>query len=271
MTTVDTASRVPALGLRLVVLLILLIGIKPAMPDKVVLLTGPRANSYHEMGERLAEDLRRRGLEVEVKTTGADRKPVGKELTRDARYLGMASRVCAENGATFVKTYYCSEGFEKVTAACPVPIVIAGGKKIDEREAVQLASNAIRDGASGVDMGRNIFQSDSPEAMIQAVRAVVHDVLRHLGTRADFIRTPPAGNGIASGEIQFGTLRVAPGDADVADPEIRLGCTRFVDEEDAVAVGDEPCQRRTGGACSDDCDDEDGGCAHDRILIPAAT
>jgi len=100
---------------------------------------------------------------------------VGKELTRDSRYLSMASRVCAENGATFVKTYYCDEGFEKVTAACPVPIVIAGGKKLEEKDALALAYKAISEGAAGVDMGRNVFQSEAPIAMIQAVRGVVHD------------------------------------------------------------------------------------------------
>jgi putative autoinducer-2 (AI-2) aldolase len=102
---------------------------------------------------------------------------VGKELTRDSRYLAMASRVCAENGATFVKTYYCSEGFEKVTAACPVPIVIAGGKKIEEKAALELAYKAISEGAAGVDMGRNVFQAECPVAMIKAVRGVVHDAL----------------------------------------------------------------------------------------------
>ena len=100
---------------------------------------------------------------------------VGKDLVRDARYLGLATRVCAENGATFVKTYYCDEGFEKVVAGCPVPIVIAGGKKLPEQGALELAYKAISSGARGVDMGRNIFQSESPAAMIQAVRAVVHD------------------------------------------------------------------------------------------------
>jgi 3-hydroxy-5-phosphonooxypentane-2,4-dione thiolase len=103
---------------------------------------------------------------------------VGKELVRDARYLGLASRVCAENGATFIKTYYCSEGFEKVAAACPVPIVIAGGKKIPEAEALELCYEAIDQGAAGVDMGRNVFLADDPLAMIQAVRGVVHDGLK---------------------------------------------------------------------------------------------
>ncbi len=103
---------------------------------------------------------------------------VGKNLVRDARYLGLATRVCAENGATFVKTYYCDEGFEKVVAGCPVPIVIAGGKKLPENEALELAYKAISSGARGVDMGRNIFQSECPEAMIQAVRGVVHDFMK---------------------------------------------------------------------------------------------
>ncbi len=98
---------------------------------------------------------------------------VGKDMARDARYFGMASRVCAENGANIVKTYYC-DGFENVVAACPVPIVIAGGKKLPEKEALELCYNAINDGAAGVDMGRNVFQSENPIAMIQAVSAVVH-------------------------------------------------------------------------------------------------
>ena len=100
---------------------------------------------------------------------------VGKELARDARYLAMASRVCAENGAHVVKTYFCEEGFEKVVAACPVPIVIAGGKKLPELDALKMAHTAINQGALGVDMGRNIFQADAPAAMLKAVRAVVHD------------------------------------------------------------------------------------------------
>lgn len=100
---------------------------------------------------------------------------VGKELARDAKYLGMAARVIAENGAQVVKTYYCAENFEQVTHGCPVPIVIAGGKKIPELDALKMARDAIDKGALGVDMGRNIFQADNPKAMIQAVRAVVHE------------------------------------------------------------------------------------------------
>lgn len=103
---------------------------------------------------------------------------VGKELTRDARYLGLATRICAELGAQLVKTYYCAEGFEKVTAGCPVPVVMAGGKKLPEREALQIAYRAMQEGAAGVDMGRNIFQSDSPAAMIQAVMKLVHEDAR---------------------------------------------------------------------------------------------
>ena len=100
---------------------------------------------------------------------------VGKELTRDARYLRLATRICAELGAHVVKTYYCDEDFDTVTAACPVPLVMAGGKKLPELEALTMAYRAVEDGAAGVDMGRNIFQSDHPEAMIQAVAAVVHE------------------------------------------------------------------------------------------------
>ncbi|MBW1660325.1 MAG: 3-hydroxy-5-phosphonooxypentane-2,4-dione thiolase [Deltaproteobacteria bacterium] len=100
---------------------------------------------------------------------------VGKQMARDARYFRLATRICAELGAHYIKTYYVDEGFETVTAACPVPIVIAGGKKIPELDALKMAYNAIQQGASGVDMGRNIFQSEAPVAMIQAVRAVVHE------------------------------------------------------------------------------------------------
>jgi len=99
---------------------------------------------------------------------------VGKDMARDARYLGLACRIAAELGAHCVKTYYC-EGFAEVVRNCPVPIVIAGGKKIEELAALKLAYNAIHAGAVGVDMGRNIFQSPNGAAMIQAVRAVVHE------------------------------------------------------------------------------------------------
>jgi len=99
---------------------------------------------------------------------------VGKDMVRDARYLGLACRIAAELGAHMVKTYYC-EGFEDVVRSTPVPIVVAGGKKIDERQAIKLAHDSVGAGARGVDMGRNIFQSDCPVGMIRAVRAVVHE------------------------------------------------------------------------------------------------
>ena len=115
------------------------------------------------------------GLRCGIPTMGVT--AVGKDLTRDARYLGLATRICAELGAQVVKTYYCAEGFDTVAAACPVPIVMAGGKKLPELEALTMAYNAVSQGAAGVDMGRNIFQSDAPAAMIQAVGKVVHELM----------------------------------------------------------------------------------------------
>jgi putative autoinducer-2 (AI-2) aldolase len=100
---------------------------------------------------------------------------VGKEMARDAKYMRLAARIIAELGVTYVKTYYTPEGFDTVAASCPVPIVIAGGKKLPELEALTMAYNAIQEGAAGVDMGRNIFQSASPVAMIKALRKVVHE------------------------------------------------------------------------------------------------
>jgi len=100
---------------------------------------------------------------------------VGREMVRDAKYFRLACRICAELGAHLVKTYYVPDGFDTVTASCPVPIVMAGGKKLPEIEALTMAYNAVQEGAAGVDMGRNIFQSEAPAAMVQAVRAVVHD------------------------------------------------------------------------------------------------
>lgn len=99
---------------------------------------------------------------------------VGREMARDARYLGLATRISAELGARLVKTYFCEE-FNRVVDGCPVPVVIAGGKKLPEKEALQLAHDAISEGAVGVDMGRNIFQSANPVGMIKAVRSVVHE------------------------------------------------------------------------------------------------
>jgi putative autoinducer-2 (AI-2) aldolase len=103
---------------------------------------------------------------------------VGKDMVRDAQYFRLATRICAELGAQFVKTYYVPEGFETVTASCPVPIVMAGGKKLPELEALTMAYRAVTEGAAGVDMGRNIFQSEAPTAMIQAVQKVVHELMK---------------------------------------------------------------------------------------------
>lgn len=99
---------------------------------------------------------------------------VGKDMNRDARYLALACRIAAEQGAHIVKTYYC-EDFEKVVQSCPVPVIIAGGTKVTEQEALELTYKAIQAGAVGVDMGRNIWQSDNPVPMIRAVRSIVHE------------------------------------------------------------------------------------------------
>jgi len=115
---------------------------------------------------KLVNDAHRYGIPVLAVTA------VGKDMNRDLRYLSLASRIAVELGADIVKTYYC-EGFSELIAACPVPVVIAGGKKVPELEALEFAYKAISDGAAGVDMGRNIFQSGSPESMIQTVRSVV--------------------------------------------------------------------------------------------------
>jgi putative autoinducer-2 (AI-2) aldolase len=99
---------------------------------------------------------------------------VGKDMARDVRYLSLACRIAAELGAHVVKTYYCDD-FAKLIESCPIPVIVAGGKKIPEMEALELTYSAVKGGAVGVDMGRNIFQSDSPVGMIQAVRAIVHE------------------------------------------------------------------------------------------------
>jgi len=117
---------------------------------------------------KLCDEGQRYGIPVLAVTA------VGKQMARDARYLGLATRIAAELGASVVKTYYC-DGFDKVVNGCPVPVVIAGGKKIEERDALALAHNAVSAGAVGVDMGRNIFQSNWPVPMIQAVRSIVQE------------------------------------------------------------------------------------------------
>lgn len=138
------------------------------------------ANLYQAVDEGLAAGIPVMGVTA-----------VGKDMVRDARYFGLAARVCAENGANIVKTYY-TEGFEKVVACCPVPIVIAGGKKLPEPEALELAYMAIQSGAAGVDMGRNVFQSEKPAAMIKAVGAVVHQGMKPADALQLFHDTPNA-------------------------------------------------------------------------------
>jgi 3-hydroxy-5-phosphonooxypentane-2,4-dione thiolase len=137
--------------------------------------------SVHNM-TRLVDEGQRVGIPVLGVTA------VGRELTRDARYLRLAVRICAELGAHMVKTYYCEEDFDTVTSGCPVPVVMAGGKKLPELDALTMAYNAIEAGASGVDMGRNIFQSDQPIAMIRAVRAVVHDSAKPKQAYEEFVQ-----------------------------------------------------------------------------------
>ena len=117
---------------------------------------------------KLVSEAEKYGLPVLAVTA------VGKELGKDARYLSLACRVAAEQGAHIVKTYYC-DNFEKVVQSCPAPIIVAGGKKISERDALQLTYNSIKGGAVGVDMGRNIWQSEHPVSMIRAVKAIVHN------------------------------------------------------------------------------------------------
>jgi 3-hydroxy-5-phosphonooxypentane-2,4-dione thiolase len=144
--------------------------------------------SVHNM-TRLVDEGQRYGIPVLAVTA------VGTDLTRDARYLRLATRICAELGAHVVKTYYCAQDFDTVTAACPVPIVMAGGKKLPELDALTMAWRAVEQGAAGVDMGRNIFQSDNPVAMIRAVSAVVHESLKPQEVYDRFLRRAPVMGG----------------------------------------------------------------------------
>jgi putative autoinducer-2 (AI-2) aldolase len=140
--------------------------------------------SVHNM-TRLVDQGQRYGIPVLAVTA------VGRELTRDARYLRLATRICAELGAHIVKTYYCDQDFDTVAAACPVPLVMAGGKKLPEFDALTMAYRAIEAGAAGVDMGRNIFQSHDPAAMIRAVSAVVHDQAKPQAAYEQYLRPLP--------------------------------------------------------------------------------
>lgn len=111
------------------------------------------------------------GMRYSIPTMGVC--AVGKDMARTDRFFKLATRIIAEMGVQVVKTYDC-ENFEEVVAACPVPIVVAGGKKLSEPDALKLAYGVIQKGAHGVDMGRNIFQSTHPVAMAQAVSMIVH-------------------------------------------------------------------------------------------------
>lgn len=112
------------------------------------------------------------GLSYSIPTMGV--VAVGKNMERTDRFFKLATRIVAEMGANIIKTYYCDK-FEEIVAACPVPIVVAGGKKLPEEDALNLAYVSIRDGANGVDMGRNIFQSNHPVEMAASIRKVVHE------------------------------------------------------------------------------------------------
>lgn len=112
------------------------------------------------------------GIKYGIPTLGV--VAVGKQMARSPQFFSLATRVLAELGAQIVKTYYCDD-FEKVTAGCPVPIVVAGGKQLPPNEALTLAYRAISEGAHGVDMGRNIFQAEDPKAMAKAVAKVIHE------------------------------------------------------------------------------------------------
>ncbi|MBU3188380.1 3-hydroxy-5-phosphonooxypentane-2,4-dione thiolase [Clostridium bowmanii] len=111
------------------------------------------------------------GLRYSIPTMGV--VAVGKDMERTDRYFKLATRTLAEIGVNIVKTYYC-ENFEEVVAACPVPIVVAGGQKLPEDEALTMAYRAISAGAHGLDMGRNIFQSKQPVSMAESIRLIVH-------------------------------------------------------------------------------------------------
>ncbi|MFC1666286.1 3-hydroxy-5-phosphonooxypentane-2,4-dione thiolase [Candidatus Omnitrophota bacterium] len=135
-----------------------------------VFIGGEHEKESIENLSRIVDEGEKYGIPVLAVTA------VGKNLVRDARYLSLASRICVEIGARMIKTYYCEPDFDKVVEACGNrPVIIAGGKKIEETSALEMAKNAIDGGAIGVDMGRNIFQSDNPVGMIKAARAIVHE------------------------------------------------------------------------------------------------
>ncbi|MBN1165903.1 MAG: 3-hydroxy-5-phosphonooxypentane-2,4-dione thiolase [Methanospirillaceae archaeon] len=107
---------------------------------------------------------------------------VGKNMARDLRYLGLASRICQDAGARIIKTYYCEEFSRLVDAVSPTPVVVAGGKYSSPPDALRMAYDSVEAGAVGVDFGRNIFQDANPVGMIKAINAIVHE--NHTTTEA---------------------------------------------------------------------------------------
>jgi putative autoinducer-2 (AI-2) aldolase len=112
------------------------------------------------------------GMRYSIPTLGVI--AVGKNMERTSQYFKLATRIVAELGAHIIKTYYC-DNFEEIVAACPVPIVVAGGKKLPEKEALSMAYKSMQGGARGLDMGRNIFQSSNPAVMADAIGKIVHN------------------------------------------------------------------------------------------------
>ena len=102
---------------------------------------------------------------------------VGRELEqRESRYLALCCRIAAELGARVVKTYWCADGFDKVVTGCPVPVVLAGGPQADsELEVLDFVHDGMQNGAIGINLGRNVWQSEYPVPMIRALRHIVHE------------------------------------------------------------------------------------------------
>lgn len=120
---------------------------------------------------KLVDEGERYGIPVMAVTA------VGKELEkRDSRYLALCCRICAELGARVVKTYWCEDGFDKVVSGCPVPVVMAGGPQADtEREVLEFVHDGMQNGSIGINLGRNVWQSEHPVPMIRALRHIVHE------------------------------------------------------------------------------------------------
>ena len=143
-----------------------------AMPKVVEVRLENALGPWVQAKDIILELLRRRDVKGGVGRIFEFTGPGVETLSVPQR--GTICNMIAELGAQYVKTYYVEDGFETVTSSCPVPIVMAGGKKLPELDALTMAYNAVQQGAAGVDMGRNIFQSDAPKAMLAAVNAVVH-------------------------------------------------------------------------------------------------